>query len=222
MGRAACADIHTGDRHEARLSLDLDLTAVIDLRELAVFRIGYLSLEVLIYNPVCFPLKKKDLLLVQLAVHIECHRIVAEVKSDIVKPVPVVHEPGQNMLPCVVLHKSEPSLPVNVKDHFAAALQTAVLYGIRALICVPRYVTDHAVLDLYVRHFKGRNTSVNITVFREDPSDVSGLSAAFGKKYSLIRDHFDPMDPFVIFISGQLAHIKDDRLTSGQICICLV
>ena len=47
-------------------------------------------------------------------------------------------------------------------------------------------------------------------------------SAAFGKKYSLIRDHFDPMDSFVIFISGQLAHVKDDRFTSGQICICLV
>ena len=65
-------------------------------------------------------------------------------------------------------------------------------------------------------------SAVNITVFREDPSDVSGLSAAFGKKYSLIRDHFDPMDSFVIFISGQLAHVKDDRFTSGQICICLV
>ena len=123
MGRAAGAEVHPGDLHKARLAFDLYLAPVDVLRQFPVGRIQDLHRHISVYDLVGLPLELQEPLLVQLAVHVDRYRVVAQVESDIVKSVKVVHETGQNMLAGMVLHKRKSAFPVDPKRYAIARFE---------------------------------------------------------------------------------------------------
>ena len=184
MGRTACADIYLRDRDQPHLSFDLDLASVTDLSKLFTVRIRNLYRKISVNDLISFPFQKKDLFFTELSVDVQRHRIVAEVKSDIIKSIPVVHKPGQNMLAGVILHEAEPSLPVDLKKNlFAGQEKPAIVFR------AADSMSDHSVFDLYIRYSQHSGSVTAVVSGAADPADVAGLAPAFREKDRLVQEY---------------------------------
>ena len=123
MGPAASAYIRSRHRHNTHRPVNFLFTPVFQ-------RLQFPGAGVFRQNPfigqnhgIGLPLRLRNLLLRKQSAEIHSDKILPHVKADIVIAMQPVHNPGENMLPGMLLHVKEAALPVYPAVNQAAWFQ---------------------------------------------------------------------------------------------------
>ena len=141
MGSTAGADIKARNRHNADPPFDLDLAAVFQSGQLLPGRIRNLDIQIGCGGFICPKLDLMQLFPGDLPVKVHGAVCTAQVKPHIVVSKAGMHQPGNNMLPGMLLHLHKTLRPVDLPGHRAPGRNRPV-----------RDVENFSVTLLHIQH----------------------------------------------------------------------
>ena len=163
--RAAGADIIALDGDNAYILFQVELAAVLHVRQLLRCRVLCPDRHIAVHCLICQLLDVHELRPCELAAIIHRDRVFPEVEANVVKSVFLMDQPGDNMLARVALHAPEALRPVDLAAHLRTGCERRV-----------RIVHDRIRQQLHIQNARAA-----------EHTGIGRLTAALREKHRLIE-----------------------------------